>query len=47
LRSDSVAQRWTPIAKDGAELPPALQRERASTLPPRTPAGDTFDDELP
>ena len=41
LRSDSVAQRWTPIAKDGADLPRALQRERASTF--TIAVGETYD----
>ena len=41
LRSDSVAQRWTPIAKDGADLPRALQRERASTF--TITVGETYD----
>jgi hypothetical protein len=41
LRGDSVTQRWTPIAKDGADLPRALQRERASTF--TIAVGETYD----
>ncbi|MEO6527031.1 MAG: multicopper oxidase domain-containing protein [Gemmatimonadaceae bacterium] len=41
LRTDSVTQRWTPIAKDGADLPRALQRERASSV--TIAAGETYD----
>lgn len=41
LRGDSVALRWTPIAKDGADLPTALQRERASTF--TIAVGETYD----
>lgn len=41
LRSDSVVQRWTPVSKDGADLPPALQRERGSTF--TIAAGETYD----
>ena len=41
LQSDSVAQRWTPIAKDGADLPPSLRRERSSTF--TIAVGETYD----
>jgi FtsP/CotA-like multicopper oxidase with cupredoxin domain len=41
LLSDSVAQRWTPIAKDGADLPPAVRRERAATF--TIAVGETYD----
>jgi len=41
LRGDSVTQPWTPIAKDGADLPRALQRERAS--PFTLAVGETYD----
>ncbi|HXG71767.1 MAG TPA: multicopper oxidase domain-containing protein [Gemmatimonadaceae bacterium] len=41
LRSDSVALRWTPAAKDGADLPPGLRGERASTF--TIAVGETYD----
>ncbi len=41
LRSDSVTQRWSPLAKDGADLPPALQRQRASAF--TIAVGETYD----
>lgn len=41
LRADSVTQLWTPIGKDGADLPRALQRERASRF--TIAVGETYD----
>jgi FtsP/CotA-like multicopper oxidase with cupredoxin domain len=41
LRADSVTQRWTPMAKDGADLPRALQLERASNF--TIAVGETYD----
>jgi FtsP/CotA-like multicopper oxidase with cupredoxin domain len=32
LGSDSTVARWTPIAKDGADLPPALRRAETATV---------------
>jgi FtsP/CotA-like multicopper oxidase with cupredoxin domain len=32
LGDDSTVARWTPIARDGADLPPALRRARPATL---------------
>jgi FtsP/CotA-like multicopper oxidase with cupredoxin domain len=32
LGSDSTVARWTPLAKDGADLPPALRRTETATI---------------
>jgi FtsP/CotA-like multicopper oxidase with cupredoxin domain len=41
LRSDSTVLRWRPVAKDGADLPPALRQERRAEL--LTGPGETAD----
>jgi manganese oxidase len=41
LGSDSATARWTPIAVDGADLPPALQTERLARV--RMGPGETAD----
>lgn len=41
LRRDTTVQRWTPIAKDGADLPRALRNERRSRF--TIAVGETYD----
>jgi hypothetical protein len=41
LVTDGVPVRWRPRAKDGADLPPALQRESDASI--HTNTGETFD----
>ncbi len=41
LLEDSLPLRWGPIAKDGADLPPALQVETSAYV--RMSAGETYD----
>ncbi|HVS66204.1 MAG TPA: multicopper oxidase domain-containing protein [Thermoanaerobaculia bacterium] len=41
LQREEVPARWRPLAKDGADLPPALQVERDATF--RTHTGETYD----
>jgi FtsP/CotA-like multicopper oxidase with cupredoxin domain len=43
LREDSVPVKWRPLAKDGADLPPALRGEQTSLRAIAT--GETFDAE--
>ena len=43
LRQDSTRMTWRPIAKDGADLPPALNVDRPANQPVST--GETFDAE--
>lgn len=41
LVQDGILQRWTALANDGADLPPALRTERPAVL--RFSAGQTYD----
>jgi FtsP/CotA-like multicopper oxidase with cupredoxin domain len=41
LARDGTPLHWRPLAKDGADLPPVLRRERAAEL--RFSAGETYD----
>jgi FtsP/CotA-like multicopper oxidase with cupredoxin domain len=43
LRQDSTLMKWRPLAKDGADLPPAVRVDRTALQPVST--GETFDAE--